>query len=136
MESNETQADGRGDHQEPKASDQIAFHYLKSNHFRVVHADGVWGGLTGDQRLHMAIWSERPAIPTLMVFEVTSNGQIGPEIKDRRESREGVVREVEVDVVMSLDTARSLNDWLKKSIEVADAVSAGTEPSSTKEQKQ
>ncbi len=29
-----------------KDVNHINFRYIKSNHFRVTHADGVWGGLT------------------------------------------------------------------------------------------
>jgi hypothetical protein len=123
METNDVEANGNGKKAEI-AAEEIAFHYLKSNHFRVVHADGVWGGPTSDQRLHMAIWSERPVIPKVMVFGVTSSGQLGPELKERRDARDGIVREVEVDVVMSLDTARSLVEWLKKSIEISEKIAA------------
>ena len=79
-----------------KRPTEIAFDYIKSNFFRVIHADGAFGGLAPNGNIHMALFSERQAIPTKVVYSVEGTG-IGPEISDKREEREALVREVEVD---------------------------------------
>jgi hypothetical protein len=76
----------------------------------------------------MDFWSERHPIPKRMVFEVTEEGAIGPEQRDKRETREAIVREVEVGVVMGLEEAIAFRDWLDTKIEQATRLKAGKTP--------
>lgn len=94
-----------------RATQDVAFHYIKSNQFRVIHGDGAAGGPSPDgEKIHFAIYSERIPIPTKVVHEVDSEGRLGKERS--RESRGGIVREVEVDIVMSVRQAKILAEWL------------------------
>jgi hypothetical protein len=49
---------------------RVEVNYQKSGLFRVVHADGFWGGPTPKGNIHFACYSERPAIPRRTTFEV------------------------------------------------------------------
>jgi hypothetical protein len=114
---------------EPKADEQerdakIEFHYIKSNYFRVVHADGVWGGATSNLNIHMSFFSERGPIPQRIVHAIEPRGVLGGEIAEERISRKGVVREVEVDVVLNLEMAVSLRKWLDDKIKNLQEVAA------------
>ena len=100
----------------------VQFHYIKSNHFRVVHADGVWGGPTPRGLINMSFFSERLPIPKSLTHEVTDEG-IGPEID--RKTKEGIIREIEVEVVVDSQMAQRLVQWLQ---EIIDAVSDREEP--------
>jgi len=93
-------------------SNQIRFHYLKSAHFRTVHADGAIGSITPQGNIQMAIYSERIAIPREMVQEINSDGSLGSIIDSETISREGIVREMETDVMMSINVAKSIQKWL------------------------
>jgi len=100
-------------------SGTLSFDYLKSSFFRVIHVDGVHGGLRPNgTTIHMALFSERNAIPQHEEFKVTA-GQLGERI--RSNGREGVVREVEIDAVMDLDTARAIRDWLNSVVSLGEA---------------
>jgi len=102
----------------PEDSKQLQFHYLKSASFRVIHVDGVIGApLPRGGGVHIALYSERTAIPQMTVHPLKPDGRIGDEITNARVGRSGVVRELEVDAVMSLDTARDLFAWLQSAIE-------------------
>ena len=92
--------------------DRLAFDYIKSNFFRVVHVDGVIGSGTATGLVHIACYSERPSIPRRMVFDVSADGVLGEEVTSLRENRDSVVRELETDLLMSVQVARSLRDWL------------------------
>jgi hypothetical protein len=92
----------------------VKFDYIKSNFFRVIHADGAWGGITPTGHIQVAFWNERPPIPKQLEFEVTPEGGIGDETK--RVGRDAVVREVEVNVVMNLLTAKTFVNWLQDKI--------------------
>ena len=91
---------------------RVRFDYLKSGLFRVIHADGVVGGLTPRLDVHMDFWSERFPIPKQVVHALTNDGTLGEEIKSERTTREAIVREVEAGVVLDLETAKALRDWL------------------------
>ena len=45
---------------------EVAFDFIKSEYFRVIHADGALGGPTPQGLVHMAFYSERPPIPRRM----------------------------------------------------------------------
>lgn len=95
----------------------VAFDYIKSNHFRVTHVDGVIGGITPSGLIHFAAFSERPSIPRHVVNQVTAEGKMGAEIPSLMENRGTIVRELEVDLIMSSQVAVLLRDWLNGQID-------------------
>ena len=95
------------------------FHYLKSNSFRVVHCDGVWGGTTPRGYITMSFYSERAPIPRRIIHEFKPEGILGQETG--RDSREGIIREVEVEVMMDLAVAKSLIPWLEEKIQALES---------------
>ena len=94
--------------------DNVAFHYIKTNSFQVVHADGVWGGPTPRGYISMSFYSERHPIPQKIVHQITPQDTLGKEID--RDAKDGIVREVGVEVLIDLPMAKSLVPWLKEKI--------------------
>jgi len=99
------------------APDRVKFDYIKSNFFRVVHADGVFGGLTPRLDIHMDLWSERFAIPKETVHQLKPDGTLGEELREERVVQDAIVREVEVGVVIDVGLAKSMIDWLQDKID-------------------
>lgn len=99
---------------DPKSLVRVDVSYQKSNFFRVIHADGMYGGATPRGDVHMAVFSERSALPTASHFDVVA-GKAQPEVIT--ETRSGVVRELEADIVMSLPVAIAAHAWLGDKIE-------------------
>jgi hypothetical protein len=93
----------------------IRFNYIKSNFFRVVYTDGAIGGITPNGLIHMALFNERAAIPKELVHSVTQEGKLGPIVETV--SREGVVREMEVDVMLSPNAAKLIHTWLGEQLQ-------------------
>lgn len=93
---------------------EISVHLIKANGFRVIHADGVWGGISPNANIHMSLYSERRPLPREVTYTFTDDGKLE---ETGRDTRSGVVREIEMDAVMSLDTAVSIRDWLNEKIE-------------------
>ena len=89
----------------PQAPDAQSTHYIKGQYFRVIHADGAYGGTTQRGYLHATFFNERKAIPREM---------IGGDVVD---TRGGIVRELEVDVVMDINTAVEFHRWLTRHLE-------------------
>jgi hypothetical protein len=101
---------------QPKIPKEIEFDFIKSNYFRVIRADGAFGGLSPTGAIHMGIYSERHAIPQ-KIFHAIQNRQLGPEITSKRQGRKSIVREMEVDVVLEISQALVLRKWLDERIE-------------------
>ncbi len=94
----------------------IAFDYVKNSQFRAIHADGLIGGVTPNGHVHVAFFSERPAIPRRVVQAIGTDGSLGSELLDQRETRNSIIREMDVDIFMSPDVAKSMHEWLGERI--------------------
>lgn len=92
----------------------VSFSYIKNNLFRVIHADGVIGAITPGQHIHFALFSERPAIPQRIEQVLNPGGSPGQEVL--RQGRAGYIREMDVDVIVDLKTAKSIHQWLSERI--------------------
>jgi hypothetical protein len=96
----------------------VPFYYIKSNLFRVLHADGAIGNVTPSGLIFLGFYNERAALPQVLVHEITESGQVGAEHPDERVSKKGIVREIEVGAIMSAETATSLVAWLQERIDL------------------
>jgi hypothetical protein len=94
--------------------DGVKFWFLKSQQFRVIHVDGAIGGVTPRGLIHAAVYNERAAIPQSTYQKLSSDGMLGETVSV--ESKEGIIREVEVDMMMSKQTAIEFRDWLSARI--------------------
>ena len=103
-----------------KLPERVKFHYLKATHFRTIHADGAIGNITPAGYIHMAMYNERPAIPREIVHKIKTDGTLGEIIPEETVDRGGIVREMEVDVLMSVEVARSIKNWLGDQIKKID----------------
>ncbi len=115
------------ENQIPTAPDSIHFHYVKSTHFRVCHYDGAIGGPTPRGFIQIGVFSERQPIPRETEVEVNSHGLMisGEKVVD---SRSGVIREVEVELIMTLQSAKELRDWLSAQVsQLEEFISGGKE---------
>ena len=106
------------DIKENKNSDKarIKFHYKKGHFFRVIHCDGIFGGVSPEGNIHMAIFSQRKALPRQTEHYINPDGKLGQEDLTVREALEGIVREVDADIVMDLNVAKCLIPWLQQKI--------------------
>ena len=122
--------------QEPRPKkDRFEFHYIKSNLFRVIHADGAHGGVTPGLKVQMALFSERIPIPQKTTHKAVYNESegsvaVGEEITDERVARKGLVREVETEVLMDVETAKKLYVWLGDKIKLIETLRAGEKEAS------
>lgn len=108
----------------PEDSQTIKFHYIKSPHFRVIHVDGAIGGITPAKNIHISLYSERAAIPQIITQKLNPDGSLGDKVSES--GKEGMVREMDVDVIVSLSAARSLRDWLDQTIHSLEEVQASS----------
>ncbi len=100
----------------------VRMNYIKGNNFRVVHVDGAIGAITPRGLIHAALYSERLPIPRLMVHPIQDDGVLGPAIE--REGLPGVVREIEISLMLDRATAESLREWLSERLADLDRYTA------------
>lgn len=96
---------------------EVSFHFHKSNFFRVIHVDGAFGGAAPNgSGINMSIYSERMPLPTIIAHPI-DNGIIGPELAEKRVMKDGIFREVESSLFMTVETAAAMRDWLSTQID-------------------
>ena len=91
--------------------------YVRSPLHRVIHGSGLWGGLTPQGELRISFFNEMQTLPESAVYDVTPSESGPAAISEVVEERIGgqvreTTREVEVDVVLSINVARSLYRWI------------------------
>jgi hypothetical protein len=91
----------------------IQVHQIKGNYFRVIHADGVWLSVSPDKFLHLTFYSERHPLPKSISFPVNKAGTVMDEDVGKRDTLTDWVREMEVDVVLSLKAAQAVRAGLE-----------------------
>ncbi len=99
----------------------IQIHQQKGNYFRVIHADGVWVSVSPDSFLHLTFYSERYPIPKSISFPVNKAGTVMSEDIEKRDTLKDWVREMEVDVVLSLGAAKLVREGLDNFIKSSEA---------------
>jgi hypothetical protein len=109
----------------PEVQIQLPIHFIKSTQFRVIHANGVWFGGDMQQNLHLTFFNERNPIPRKLVLNVNSKGIILGEDITKRDTKEGVVREMEIDVVLSLQAAMELHKSLGENLKAFQKMKSG-----------
>jgi hypothetical protein len=95
-------------------SPTVKFFYIKTPLFRVIHSDGVVGGLTPRGYIHVAFYSERGAIPQTQTHTISPEGRLLDPFET--EGKDGIVREMDVDVILAKQAAIDLRDWLSSRI--------------------
>ncbi|MGA3283423.1 MAG: hypothetical protein ABSD57_03045 [Verrucomicrobiota bacterium] len=93
-------------------------HYAKSNYFRVIHVDGMYGGpAPALGNMTMTVFSFRTPLP-----ERTMNDASGNEIVRERVVKQGIENELECSLVMNLATAKIMHKWLDDAIKKTEAI--------------
>lgn len=92
--------------------------YRYSNNFKIEYANGILGNITGmGKDIIINFYFEKPQYPTKFTLHTQEEGILN-------EIYEGitldVVREVLGGVVLNIDTAKSLYEWLGRNIEEAE----------------
>lgn len=98
---------------------EVTFHFTDSPFSRVILVDGIWGGITHNGGVHMAVFSQHHPIPESVTHEVDPSGMIGRE--KARAKVEGLVRTIEAHLILTKDTAVSIRDWLDDRIKLIEA---------------
>jgi hypothetical protein len=123
---------GRGEAHMTRAGDerqdaQVVFEYARDPMFRSTHADGFIGGLTPNGQIHIAFFSERPVLPKRHVFKLNPDGSLGAEVPSEKAATESITRDMQVDVLLSMQAAEGLKNWLDQYLTALKSRAGGAE---------
>jgi hypothetical protein len=90
---------------------EIEIHHDRTSSYRTYHVDGMRGGLSPEGKLTVDFYVERTAMPQVLRQVVEESGQLG-DIVGAGGDRSGIVRESEGGLVMDVETAAQVYDWL------------------------
>ncbi|MFW6118750.1 MAG: hypothetical protein ACOC7S_00280 [Planctomycetota bacterium] len=105
--------------------DRFTFRYIFADDYNPVYVNGAYGGITPKKEIVAHFFLERHAVPRSVTHEVDDEGMIGAEVETEPEVREMLVRFVPSGVVLSLDGAKQIRDWLDRQIDRLEQQSAG-----------
>lgn len=103
---------------DPSKPSKVNIHYIKTPQFRNIFVSGVYGGAAhSNKKVYMSLFSDRVPIPQMTV-NLIEDDRITGEIANEKVSKTGIVRDVEANVIMDLETAKRLVGWLQHKIDV------------------
>ena len=95
---------------EKKEQPVATFDVIRSPSFRVVHSNGVWGGITPHNELSVTFFSEKFALPSRMKHPINADTTIGEPILEEGEIL--YQREAEFEILINKKQAVLLYEWL------------------------
>ena len=93
---------------------QIKFRFEYDPAYRLVGANGIWGGITPRGDIRLDFFVESLGTPEHVTHLIAPDGRLGPELS--RSQPEGIVRRVQVGVLLSLEQADSVADFIKQKV--------------------
>lgn len=93
-------------------SNKMTVNYLKIKNYRTYHVDGIFGGLTPTGNLYIELFVQRSVTPQTAEHEITKDGILGKEIPGTRTGKKGLIREIESGLVMNIEVAKILRNWI------------------------
>ena len=85
--------------------------------YRTIYADGLIGGVTPTQSVNLNFYATRNVIPKSIAYEFNGDGTLKEDGLKSDDSKDGIIREIEIGVYMNKDTARDVYDFLKRIFE-------------------
>ncbi len=99
----------------------ITFKYIFPDDYNPVFVNGAWGGVTPSGELAISFYLERLGLPIKETHELTDEGKLG-QIINREPEDQVAVRYIQNGIILTLDGAMTIYDWLGKKIKEAEKI--------------
>ena len=103
----------------------LSVRYRNNAAYRSVHASGAYGGAVPTGEIFLGIFSERTHFPESALVEFD---EVTHQAKETVQVEKGIVREMEVGIIMNLEVAKSIHLWLQEKINFVEGMMASSEP--------
>jgi hypothetical protein len=98
--------------------EEVEFRFCRSAGYRVHPADGAWGGLTPTGDVAVCFYIDQQPTPSTVRHALKKDGTLGDEIsRDPPKDAQMIIRELQTGVVLTLEKAEVLADWLKARVD-------------------
>lgn len=105
---------------ESEKSAYLNIHYEKNPLYRTIFTDGAIGGTTPTNGICLSFYATRYAIPKSVKHSIEPGGTISKSGEVSNDSKSGIIREIELGVYMSKESALELFEFLKKILDQDD----------------
>lgn len=98
----------------------VRIEFERSPAYRLVAADGAWGGPTPRGHILVEFFVDVPSSPLSVTHGLTEDGQLGPELERSpavQDNAPRVSREIQIGVLLSPDDAEGVARWLLDQVE-------------------
>ncbi len=102
--------------QRQRSRPEATFFYERDAGHAIFPASGMFGGPTPRGEIYIAFFADHAPIPQQVTHEIKDDGHLGDELR-RSQSQQGYVRTIGSEIVMSVETAVSLREWLQTKID-------------------
>jgi hypothetical protein len=103
---------------EEKDPKTIKTHYIKNSDFRTVFSSSIYGGLTINGLININFCVDRTTIP----FQTESIADEKGLKEVSKQSKDGLVKEVQFGTLIDVQTAKALVTWLNEQIKKDDEI--------------
>ncbi len=93
------------------------FEYKYPENYNPVYVNGAHGGISHKGELTINFFLEKVPLPDSVTHEINKNLTLGKEIKRQSKERNILIRHVAFGIILNLDDAKSIHQWLGKTIE-------------------
>jgi hypothetical protein len=102
---------------------KIKFKYIYPDNYQPSYASGAFGGVSSGGDIIINFYLEHPSLPEQVVQTVNDDGSLGEAIERKPEDlKSTLVRTLQSGVILSLDEAENLHNWLTQRITEANKI--------------
>lgn len=99
-----------------KEKKDITFYYEKGTGYKMDYVNGLYGGVTTNEQIHINFFMEQLPVPSKIVYTEGEDGNYTMEGDPSSEST--VYRELKSGIIIDLEVAYSMIDWLMERVTI------------------
>lgn len=99
----------------------VTFKYKFADNYNPVYVNGAYGGVSSRGEIVVNFFLERLPLPNSVTHKVDENGIVGEIIEKENKPKDlnvSSIRFVESGIVVNVETAKQIRDWLDKQIKL------------------
>lgn len=98
-----------------KKNKELKFKYVIPDHISDCYVNGLWGGVTPRDEINMHFYSERHPIPKEAIYRMAETSTTSEQSEEPVFGGD-VVRLIQASIIMDLNTAIGIREWLDDKI--------------------
>jgi hypothetical protein len=102
---------------------ELKIKYKFDSNYNPTYINGAVGGINPQGEIVANFYLERGPIPNSTTFELTTENQLGKIIQNNPDDfQKSLIRFVECGIVLNLNSAKQINQWLAEQISTLEAI--------------